>query len=298
MNEIPQAAPGAGSAEERTQGVSDYFGGSSTYWDRVYTDHSVQAQVYRRRHDVVMRHALKVSRAGDDVIDVGTGAGHLAVALAQHGLRVVAVDASASMLAHVTANARDAGVTQRVTPWTSDAQQLQLPSSSFQVGIAVGLLPWVEHPEVALAEIARITKPGGHVVVTMDNRRGVARWLDPGWHAPAREWIRHFRQAVAPWSLVDAPSHWPASMTSREFIQLLRADGLVPLQVAGIGFGPFTFLGRTVLPNAVGLLVDRALQRVATRLPLLGRAANFHVALAAKPDAYAGGSTTRMSGPK
>lgn len=261
-----------------------YFSDSSTYWNRVYDSRTVKGQVYRHRMDVVLRWATTVAGPGAVAADIGTGAGHLAVALAGRGLRVAAIDASQPMLAQVIENAARAGVADRIVPIGSDADRLELASATCDVSVAIGLLPWVARPERAMREIARITKPGGYVIVTMDNVRSLARGLDPGWHASARSVIDAIRRRIAP-SSEEAPSAcWPAMARLGEVDQLLRSAGLLPLRFTGVGFGPFTFLGRNLLPNRIGLQVERLLQWLADhQAPLLRRAAVFHIALAHKP---------------
>ena len=271
-------------SDERPRKTATYFGDSSDYWNRVYASRTVKGQVYRKRMAVVLRWATSVAGPGATAADVGTGAGHLAVALAERGVRVAAIDASEPMLAHVAQNASRAGVAHLVVPIASDAQRLELPSATCDVVVAVGLLPWVQQPKLALGEIVRITKPGGYVIVTMDNARSLARGLDPGWHESARGFFTTIRRLVARHSLEAPPDQWPAVAGLSDVVQLLRSGGLYPLQIEGVGFGPFTFLGRNVLPNRIGLQVDRLLQWLADHhAPLLEDAAVFHIALAIKP---------------
>lgn len=281
--------------DEWTRKVATYFSDSSEYWDRVYSSHTVKAQVYRNRMAVVVGWATAAAGPGATAADVGTGAGHLAVALAGRGVRVAAIDASEAMIASVAQNAARVGVADLVVPMTSDAQRLELASATCDVVTAIGLLSWVKQPELAMAELVRIAKPGGHVIVTTDNALSLARGLDPGWHAPARRLIHGIRRLVAGHSVESAPVQWPAAMTLRDFGRLLRGAGLDPLEFKGVGFGPFTFLGRNVLPNKAGLRVDRLLQRLADRsLPLLRHAAVFHVALAVKPAEVGAASAQTM----
>jgi ubiquinone/menaquinone biosynthesis C-methylase UbiE len=273
------------SPDEWTRKVATYFSDSSAYWDDVYSSHTVKAQVYRNRMAVVGQWATMVG-PGSVAAEVGTGAGHFAVFLAQGGVRVAAIDASEVMLARAAQNALRAGVADLVTPINCDAQRLEVASATCDLVVAIGLLSWVKHPELALAEMVRITKPGGRVIVTMDNSLSLARWLDPGWHVSVRGLIHRIRRLIAGNPVEDLPVQLPAPMTRSEFNRLLDTAGLEQLKFEAIGFGPFTFLGRTVLPNTIGLRVDRLLQRLADdNVPWLKRAAIFHVALAVKPTA-------------
>jgi ubiquinone/menaquinone biosynthesis C-methylase UbiE len=279
------------SPDEWTGKVATYFSDSSAYWDDVYSSHNVQAQVYRNRMAVVGQWATTVAGPGAVAADVGTGAGHFAVFLAEHGARVTAIDASEAMLARVAQNASRAGVADLVVPMTSDAQRLELASATCDLVVAIGLLSWVEIPELALAEMVRITKPGGHIIVTMDNALSLARWLDPGWHVTVRGLIHRIKRLVARHPVAELPVQLPAPMRRGEFTRLLTTAGLEPVTFEAVGFGPLTFLGRTVLPNGIGLRIDRLLQRLADRnMPWLNRVAVFDVALAVKPPGPDAGS--------
>ena len=275
---------GAPDTDEWTREITNYFSDSSEYWDRVYSSDTVKAQVYRNRMTAVLRWADRVAGPGASAADVGCGAGHLAVALAERGVRITAIDASEAMVASVAQNASRAGVADLVLPMTSHAQRLEMDSETCDLVVAVGLLSWVNTPEVALREMTRILKPSGCVIVTMDNALSVARGLDPGWHASVRRFIGRVRRLVTSWSVDVPPAQWPSAMTRSDFDRLLRAAGLEPLEFHGVGFGPFTFLGRNLLPKRLGLLVDRMFQWLADRRVLLLRhVAVFHVALAVKP---------------
>jgi ubiquinone/menaquinone biosynthesis C-methylase UbiE len=113
---------------------------------------------------------------GESVLDVGCGRGLLLVAAGQRVPRGRAVgidlwqaaDQSGNRPEATLANARAEGVAERVEVQTGDARQLPFPDGSFDVVVS----HWVIHnlPEPAdrakaLAEMARILKPGGWVLV-------------------------------------------------------------------------------------------------------------------------------------
>lgn len=109
--------------------------------------------------------AAAAEPAGRRVLDVAAGTGALSHELIAHGAReVLALDLSFEMLAE---GARRLGA--RNVPdvrWLNgDAQRIPLPDASVDaVTIAFGLRN-VPDPEAALAEFARVTRPGGTVVV-------------------------------------------------------------------------------------------------------------------------------------
>ncbi|MGQ0512153.1 MAG: class I SAM-dependent methyltransferase [Betaproteobacteria bacterium] len=102
-------------------------------------------------------------RAGEQVLDVASGSGDLARAFAARGARVWMSDINRSMLARGRDHLLDAG---RVLPAVQcDAERLPFADASFDcVSVAFGLRN-MTRKEAALAEMARVLRPGGRLVV-------------------------------------------------------------------------------------------------------------------------------------
>jgi len=100
---------------------------------------------------------------GRRILDVGCGDGDLAARLAERGARVVGVDASAAMIA---------AAMQRAAPEQADlafeiaaAQDLPFPPEQFDIVVAVTILCFVENAAPVFREMARVLRPGGHLVI-------------------------------------------------------------------------------------------------------------------------------------
>jgi ubiquinone/menaquinone biosynthesis C-methylase UbiE len=98
------------------------------------------------------------------VLDVGTGAGHLSFTLAPLARRVVALDPSAGMLATVRAAAAERGLAQIETCEAPAAALPYAPASFDLVCTRYSAHHWLDIPP-ALAEMRRVVKPGGFVLV-------------------------------------------------------------------------------------------------------------------------------------
>ena len=103
---------------------------------------------------------------GDHVCDIGCGTGDDVLALARlvapNG-RAVGIDVSVTMIGEAERRATKVGIEAVFVQM--DAQRLDLPDAQFDGVHAERLLQHVPDPEAALAEIVRIAKPGGRIVV-------------------------------------------------------------------------------------------------------------------------------------
>jgi demethylmenaquinone methyltransferase/2-methoxy-6-polyprenyl-1,4-benzoquinol methylase len=108
------------------------------------------------------------ARPGDAVLDLAGGTGDLAREFARIvGGRghVVLADINAAMLEHGRRRLVDAGVGGNVTLAQVDAEELPFAANTFdRVSIAFGLRN-VTHKDTALAEMHRVLKPGGKVLI-------------------------------------------------------------------------------------------------------------------------------------
>jgi len=101
-------------------------------------------------------------RPGQRILDLAAGTGASSVSLARSGAEVVAADFSPGMIAE--GRRRHAGI-PNLTFVEADATALPFPDAEFDaVTMSFGLRN-VNHPGTALAELLRVTKPGGRLVV-------------------------------------------------------------------------------------------------------------------------------------
>ena len=97
------------------------------------------------------------------VLDVGCGSGAVTADLDEQATgRVVAVDIDASM----------ARRTRRTAPGTqvlqADGRRLPFPDGSFDAAVCNLVLLWTPEPAALVAELARVVRPGGTVLASME----------------------------------------------------------------------------------------------------------------------------------
>lgn len=106
------------------------------------------------------------------VLDVAAGTGALALAAAKTGAQILATDFSPGMVTRIAAAGRP-NVEARVM----DGQALTLPDAAFDAVFSIfGVIMFPDWRK-GLAEMARVTCPGGHGVVATWQDRGAATFL-------------------------------------------------------------------------------------------------------------------------
>ena len=93
-------------------------------------------------------------------LDAGCGTGALAFALAEYVGEVVGVDQREDYLEAARANAPE-----NVRLVEGDAMSLAFEYGSFDIAGCLRILHHVRRPELAVSELARVTRPGGRVLI-------------------------------------------------------------------------------------------------------------------------------------
>ena len=110
-----------------------------------------------------------------EVADLGCGEGYLTIEAARFARRVVAIDRSEAVLERARASAQRRRA--RNIEWKrGELEKLPLKNESVDVALLSQALHHAAHPAKALAEAARIVRPGGRVLV-LDLRRHDEQWV-------------------------------------------------------------------------------------------------------------------------
>ena len=140
-------------AERRTKS-QEFFSSSAGQWDRV------RDELFG---DCFHFAALAGFAEADWVLgDLGCGTGPLTAAIAPFVAKVVAVDGSAAMLQ--AAKKRLHGL-DNVDLRRGDLESLPIDDARLDAAVTMLVLHHVAEPERAVAEIARVLKPGGRLVL-------------------------------------------------------------------------------------------------------------------------------------
>jgi ubiquinone/menaquinone biosynthesis C-methylase UbiE len=145
-------------------------------WDEFFSDFYLRAYAEDERQSDAEAQALAAVRlagcpGAGDVLDVACGFGRHAVPLARAGYRVVGVDRSEALLGEARRRAGEEGPQPRLV--RADYRELPLKDASFDAAVnlftSLGYLGDEEDVRV-LAEIRRVLRPGGRLVIETTHR--------------------------------------------------------------------------------------------------------------------------------
>jgi Methylase involved in ubiquinone/menaquinone biosynthesis len=137
--------------------MSNLLNEIQTYWGQ--RAESFSEDVLKEDESRWMETILAEIPEGGDVLDIGTGPGFFAIALAKKGYNVTAVDYTPEMLEKAMENS--GGLREKIDFLQMDAQNLSFSDSAFDVIVTRNLTWNLEHPDVAYKEWRRVLKPGG-----------------------------------------------------------------------------------------------------------------------------------------
>lgn len=192
--------------------------------------------------DVHLHYLRRFVRPGDRVLDAGAGPGRFTIELARIGADVVVVDVSSGQLELNREKVAAAGLEERIQDRVvADITDLSLfADAQFDAAVCFGgpLSYVVDRADTAIDELLRVTRPGGHVLVSVMSLLGAAaHYVDVLLELVARDGAARTEEILRTGFLPQAPGygHLPMRLFRwRELHELLSSRGEV---VAGAAAG-------------------------------------------------------------
>jgi ubiquinone/menaquinone biosynthesis C-methylase UbiE len=247
---------------------------ASSWYDAAYDGESADGHALRARMAVTLR---LVGDGPGRILDAGMGPGRLVDALARQGWTVSGLDMSEAMVAAARRRLPDApGRLVR-----GNIESLPYDDGAFDVVVATGVLEY-SNLEKALAELSRVTRSGGRIVVSYPNT-----------HALYAVWKIHvyYRSVQVAKRLLRRPAHtWPGGAGPAlppRFRRLLCESGLEPESLS--------YASYLLVPAPLEDLFPHASALIGRRLESMGPRGGSWLATqivysARKPLAYTPGS--------
>jgi ArsR family transcriptional regulator len=143
--------------QRRQTAAVRFFRDNAQRWDELRALHVADREIER-----ALAHHLPVGARR--LLDIGTGTGRLLEVLAPKVEQAIGVDQSREMLALARANLAKAGI-DNADIRQGDMYALPFESDAFDVVTIHHVLHYADDPAAALAEAARVVRPGGIVLV-------------------------------------------------------------------------------------------------------------------------------------
>ena len=157
----PSTAAAATAVSDASTSAAVFDARAAAQLERMYASPQVAAQRARFRE-------LLAARPGETGLDVGCGLAHLALELATDVApagRIIALDNSGHMVREAAARVAAAGLADAVDVRLGEATAPDLPDASVDFVVAAQVYSYVPEVSRAVAEAARVLKPGGRLAV-------------------------------------------------------------------------------------------------------------------------------------
>ena len=188
-------------------------------WDARY-----QSGSFARRAAFFRNRVLSQLHLHGRWLDAGCGSGYFARMLAEGGATVHGVDGASEMVEAAQAVAQGHSVVERLVFQRIDTvENLPFDDASFDGVISLSVLEYVPDPERALAEMARVLRPGGQMVISIPYTGSLVRAI-----AGLRRRLK--RQQGEGSAYLDS-SHF--TVRKAEIAPILARNGLEPVAVQG-----------------------------------------------------------------
>jgi SAM-dependent methyltransferase len=218
------------------EGALAFFDERADSYDRHYDHGGPNGYALRSRMAAV---CAAIGPGSGAVLDAGMGGGRLCAELAALGWEPSGVDVAERMVDLARARLPDAADRFRV----GRLEKLPFDGESFDVVVATGSLEYSDVPK-AVAELARVLKPGGRAIVTYPNPYALyTLWKTRVYYTLVR-WAKHATRRPHP----ELPRGFGV-IPSKRFAEVLRPHLLELQSLHYTSFAPFLTPFDVLLPR-------------------------------------------------
>ena len=142
----------------RAEAAAEYFRANAAQWDEIRSLYVPESDVERTLLELFPNEVI------EDFLDIGTGTGRILVVFGDRVRRGIGIDLSHEMLAVARVNLERAGL-RHCQVRHGDMYNLPLASGTFDAVTIHQVLHFADDPAAAIAEAARVLRPGGKLAV-------------------------------------------------------------------------------------------------------------------------------------
>jgi ubiquinone/menaquinone biosynthesis C-methylase UbiE len=211
MHPLRQGAMAGGKTARRgwASGIAQDMNSKSVDYSRKYFSYHLGSRGFIIRRDLALQ---RLGSASKNVLEAGCGPGVISPLLAAKGSVTHGVDLSCEQLRLAAEN------DPRTVYVQGDLEALPYKDAAFDAVVLLGVFEYLERPAAVLAELRRVTRKGGILVVSLPNALGPVRIWTQYAYIPLSTAFKRMRGR-------SVPSYSRRLYTLRGFERLLKQAG-------------------------------------------------------------------------
>ncbi|MDI6781006.1 MAG: class I SAM-dependent methyltransferase [bacterium] len=158
------------------QKAKDHFNKSSGNWTGQYRAKNYNAHVLNVRKHHVLRFVDECGIKGAKILDAGCGTGEISLELIKRGYDVFGIDIALNMIRE-TKQRIEEETDQPFHFLVGDISSLPF-NNSFDIVCCVGITAYLENIQQTIAELVRVIKPEGYLIITIRNKYSISSMLN------------------------------------------------------------------------------------------------------------------------
>lgn len=160
--------------------VQQYYEGEARQYDAEFYGTKKGYPTLQFRHKYMLEMALALNLPPDaKILDVGCGPGEMVLDLCRQNWEVWGIDIADNMIKIAKEKHATSGKPNRVHLSTGDIEALEFPDNQFDLVICSGVVEYLHGDEKWTAEMDRVLKTGGVLIINVTNKMALRKWTAP-----------------------------------------------------------------------------------------------------------------------
>jgi len=243
----------------------NWFDDSYSEWEDQYADQGLRGRQVRKRMELAYEYLCEERLPpGARILDLGCGPGIIAEKISSGNYQVSCVDFSPEMLLRARERLKGSGC-KPAAYIQADAQSLPFKTGTFDAVLCIGVVSWVEDPDMLLNETARVLRPGGILIITAINMLSIENLFDPlfWWRSLLPSNLRAKMRDIVGTAVVNKGKDGYLNKYQfrlRYFDRMLESAGFKKTRWRTIKYGHFRLFKRRLFPVFAEVAIDRAFE--------------------------------------
>ena len=237
-------------AAAQDQMLSKYWTDQAPSYGPKYEGTRNEAHAFRIR---LQRVCELLEDPGSRTLDIGCGPGIMVEQLLESGSEAFGVDIAEGMISECE---KSFSGNPNAHFSVGQIENLEFDDEFFDSVVCMGVVEYIADDDIAVKEMARVTKPGGQVIITVPNRL-----------SPYRIWDRNVYRILSNSAkkVIGRPKKgiWHKEYLEGRYRELLMSHGLVPTDVVYYSF--------KVMPSPLDVIFRKLTADIAAKLEILHR---------------------------